>query len=147
MKNFYQYLENIRNITLYENTDTDTDITKLKKKAETDYKYNKELHTFKRRDDRLPDFLKVVLDKNNWSTSGRRDSHRICFLVNNQEKYELYTISTDVIPDNVFGSTNNHGVVEGVVQGWHVNNNNEIEEIELDQYAKTLGWIYSNKIY
>ena len=144
MKNFYQYLENIRNITLYENTDTD--ITKLKKKAITDYKYNKELHTFKRYDDRLPDFLNVVLNEKNWITSGRINSYRICFLVNNQEKYELYTISTDAIPDKEYGA-NNYGVVEGVVQGWHVNNNNQIEEIELDEYAKTLGWIYSNKIF
>jgi hypothetical protein len=150
MKKFYQYMEQIRNIVLYENINEvkNKSIREQIKKLINKYKYNKSIHVFKKYTANKQDFENIILNnqKKYWSESGRKDSIRICFLIEYEQNYEFYTFSTDIpYPNNQNGSDDNYQMKEGFISAYTINKDG-YEEIKLNEYAKTLWWIFSNKI-
>jgi hypothetical protein len=108
-------MKNVRNIILYENINEikNKSIREQIKKLINKYKYNKSIHVFEKYTANKQDFENIILNnqKKYWSESGRKDSIRICFLIEDKQNYEFYTFSTDMpYPNNQIAFYNNCGV-------------------------------------
>jgi len=101
MKKFYQYMENVRNIILYENTKISDEFKKainsLANNEERNYK-NKNIKIFEKQWSEL-EFINFFTDENNW-VKHRHDSMSICFITleydpiySSEEEYVFYYLT------------------------------------------------------